>query len=108
MFLTPSRGWSWNYGQSEDSPMADQNSDDPFAPPDGTVMRPRPGAGRRTGGGTMGAPATGQSASRTYAASQTSYTGTTSVNLTEFLAGARNPIVQAAAPLLTLGARLSA
>jgi type VI secretion system protein ImpK len=37
---------------------------------------------------------------------QTSFSGS-SANLSDFLVGARNPIVQAAAPLLTLGARLS-
>ena len=36
--------------------MADQNSDDPFAPPDGTVMRPRPGAGRRKRGSLQSPP----------------------------------------------------
>src|SRR6266404_6286785 len=85
--------------------MADHNSDDPFAPPDGTVMRPRPGAGRRSAselGSSFGQPAP----RAVLPNAPPSFSGS-SANLAEFLTGARNPIVQAAAPLLTLGARLS-
>ena len=87
--------------------MPDHNSDDPFAPRDGTVMRPRPGAGRRSGSETVMGSSLGQPAPRVVLpGSATAYTGT-SGNLSDFLAGARNPIIQAGAPLLTLGARLS-
>jgi type VI secretion system protein ImpK len=87
--------------------MADHNSDDPFAPRDGTVLRPRPGAGRRSGGETTFGSSFAQPAPRTILPSPaTSVSGSTG-NLADFLVGARNPIVQAAAPLLTLSARLS-
>ncbi len=86
--------------------MSDHNSDDPFAPRDGTVLRPRPGAGRRTGGETSVGSPFGQPAPRTVIPPQTPH-APTGGNLSDFLSGARNPIVQAAAPLLTLGARLA-
>jgi type VI secretion system protein ImpK len=89
--------------------MADHNSDDPFAPRDGTVLRPRPGAGRRTGGETtFGTSFTHQPSPRTMVPNiaPTSFAGSAG-NLADFLVGARNPIIQAAAPLLTLCARLS-
>jgi type VI secretion system protein ImpK len=88
--------------------MPDHNSDDPFAPRDGTVLRPRPGAGRRTGTETSVGAGFGQPAPRVVVphAQQTSLSGS-SGNLSDFLVGARNPIIQAAAPLLILGARLS-
>jgi type VI secretion system protein ImpK len=87
--------------------MADHNSDDPFAPRDGTVLRPRPGAGRRSGGETSFGASFAQPAPRPLAPSApTSFSGQ-SGNLADFLVGARNPIIQAAAPLLTLGSRLS-
>jgi type VI secretion system protein ImpK len=86
--------------------MSDQNSDDPFAPRDGTILRPRPGGGRRAGGeNSAGSPFT-PAAQRTVPPPQTPYTPAAG-NLADFLSGARNPIIQAAAPLLTLGARLS-
>jgi type VI secretion system protein ImpK len=88
--------------------MADHNSDDPFAPRDGTVLRPRPGAGRRPGTEPSVGAGFGQPAPRVVIphGQQTSFSGS-SDNLSDFLVGARNPIIQAAAPLLTLGARLS-
>jgi type VI secretion system protein ImpK len=86
--------------------MSDQSSDDPFAPRDGTVLRPRPGAGRRPGGETSVGSPFAQPAPRTVMPAQAAYTPAAG-NLSDFLSGARNPIVQAAAPLLTLGARLS-
>jgi type VI secretion system protein ImpK len=87
--------------------MADQHSDDPFAPRDGTVMRPRPGAGRRSATEALAGAGLGQPAPRTVlTGSATTFSGS-SGNLADFLVGARNPIIQAAAPLLTLGARLS-
>jgi type VI secretion system protein ImpK len=96
--------------------MTDQNSDDPFAPPrDGTILRPRPGAGRRAGGaeGPAGYGTPQPPAGRTLlSGSQTTYGSSASAavgnaRITDFLIGARNPIVQAGAPLLTLGARLA-
>jgi type VI secretion system protein ImpK len=86
--------------------MADHNSDDPFAPRDGTVMRPRPGAGRRSGAETL-VGGLAQLSPRTVLPGATPAISGSSGNLADFLVGARNPIIQAAAPLLTLGARLS-
>jgi type VI secretion system protein ImpK len=87
--------------------MADQHSDDPFAPRDGTVMRPRPGAGRRSATETLVGASLGQPAPRTVLTGSTTMFSGSGGNLADFLVGARNPIIQAAAPLLTLGARLS-
>jgi type VI secretion system protein ImpK len=87
--------------------MADHNSDDPFAPRDGTVMRPRPGAGRRSGSETLVGSSLGQLSPRTVLTGSTTMASGSGGNLADFLVGARNPIIQAAAPLLTLGARLS-
>ncbi len=96
--------------------MTDPPSDDPFAPPrDGTILRPRPGAGRRgtapEGSAGFGAsqPPAGRtllSGSQASHGSATTY-GTGNARIADFLIGARNPIVQAGAPLLTLGARLA-
>jgi type VI secretion system protein ImpK len=87
--------------------MTEHNSDDPFAPRDGTVLRPRPGAGRRSGSETSFGSSFVQPTTRTLLPNApTSFSGS-SGNLSDFLVGARNPIIQAAAPLLTLGARLS-
>lgn len=87
--------------------MVDHNSDDPFAPRDGTVMRPRPGAGRRSGSEPFVGTSLGQPTPRTVLPGSTTMHSGSSGNLADFLVGARNPIIQAAAPLLTLGARLS-
>jgi type VI secretion system protein ImpK len=88
--------------------MVDGGPDDPFAPQDGTIMRPRPGAGRRTGqvpvpGGGTGASALQGSLHREpYIASSSS-----NASISDFIIGSRNPILQAAAPLLTLASRLA-
>jgi type VI secretion system protein ImpK len=87
--------------------MADHNSDDPFAPRDGTVLRPRPGAGRRTPGETLVGQPYGQPPPRQPGPGPSPSFAGSNANLGDFLVGARNPIVQAASPLLTLGARLS-
>lgn len=87
--------------------MADQHSDDPFAPRDGTVMRPRPGAGRRSASETLVGASLGQPAPRTVLTGSAATFSGSSGNLADFLVGAQNQIIQAAAPLLTLGARLS-
>jgi type VI secretion system protein ImpK len=87
--------------------MADQHSDDPFAPRDGTVMRPRPGAGRRSPSETLVGASLGQPAPRTVLTGSAATFSGSSGNLADFLVGAQNQIIQAAAPLLTLGARLS-
>jgi type VI secretion system protein ImpK len=99
--------------------MVDNNSDDPFAPPrDGTIMRPRPGAGRRSAPETAfratpvgmspgsGAGAFGPGFSVPLPSMTAGGSGS-SASIADFIIGARNPIVQAAAPLLTLGSRFA-
>lgn len=81
--------------------MAAGDNDDPFgAPRDGTVLRPRPGAGRAgrvepfiSPPGTVGA-TPGRRAEAAPA------------QLTEFEVGGANPLLQAATPLLALAGRL--
>lgn len=71
--------------------------DDPFTPPDATVMRPRPGAGKRGSVDSSGAfrpPVRPVSA------------GEPIVAAPQLVAGGLNPLVQAASPLLQLAGRL--
>jgi type VI secretion system protein ImpK len=83
--------------------MSDQPPDDPFAPRDGTVLRPRPGGARRPDTAPTGA-----STPVPRAPAQPPSPGAgPSAALEDFLAGARNPIVEAVAPLLLLAARLA-
>src|SRR5436190_157261 len=79
--------------------MTSRDDNDPFAPHKGTVMRPRPGAGRRpTPGSTMvGASAPGSS---------TGYREEYALPLGELPAIGLNPLLQAAVPLLVLAANL--
>src|SRR5882672_5192875 len=92
--------------------MVDNNTDDPFAPPEGTIMRPRPGAGRRTVGqtalalapATPGAPQSGLPGVG-IAAPPPAGSG---ASLADFIAGTDNPILQSAAALLLLAAKLGA
>ena len=120
--------------------MVDNNSDDPFALPEGTILRPRPGgAGRRTaaqptlrpaspGGSSpaQGFPFPGTVSIETPAAAgagvpagdslapggdslaDRSVAGRSVASLDDFVAGTDNPILQSAAPLLLLVARLGA
>ncbi|MGH8137948.1 MAG: type IVB secretion system protein IcmH/DotU [Steroidobacteraceae bacterium] len=87
--------------------MVDNNSDDPFAPRDGTIMRPRPGAGRRSAPETAVGPGAAPQGPRYSApnAPLQAFSGS-SAALSDFIVGARNPIIQSAAPLLTLASRL--
>jgi type VI secretion system protein ImpK len=72
--------------------------DDPFKPSDATVLRPRPGAGKRSGGDSGIMPAIRPAAPRA------------SVDAIppprEILAPGLNPLVQAASPLLLLAGQL--
>ncbi|HTV80434.1 MAG TPA: type IVB secretion system protein IcmH/DotU [Steroidobacteraceae bacterium] len=86
--------------------MAD--TDDPFAVPDGTVLRPRPGAGRRPaapGAGTAFSPSSAAPTRSSGAAG--AVVGGRAAPLTDFLGGSRNPILQSAAPLLSLASRFA-
>jgi type VI secretion system protein ImpK len=90
--------------------MSDDTPDDPFAPREGTVLRPRPGGGRRPAnefpGGTLGGAASPRPMAPAQPPGAAFPAGAGGVRLTDFASGARNPIVDAAAPLLTLAARL--
>jgi type VI secretion system protein ImpK len=98
--------------------MSKDNNDDPFAPPpDQTLMRPRPGAGRRAGSpaGAAPEPAAGAPPAGIPGAARAPAAGTPGAapavpgsgpSLGEFLTTGLNPLVQAAAPLLVLAGRL--
>jgi type VI secretion system protein ImpK len=75
------------------------DNDDPFAPRNGTVIRPRPGAGRRSSAETFISPANVATATERR-------TEPSPVQLGELSAGQINPLVQAATPLLALAGRL--
>jgi type VI secretion system protein ImpK len=75
--------------------------DDPFKPSDATVLRPRPGAGKRGSADFGAAPAP-----RPAAAPQPAYVEPMPPAAREFLAGGLNPLVQAATPLLLLAGQL--
>ena len=78
--------------------MANDNSNDPFAPRDGTVFRPRPGAGKR--GPDRVANFEPRTAPPTPDRAQTIGT------VRDFAAAGLNPLLQAASPLLILMGRL--
>ena len=102
--------------------MVDNNSDDPFALPEGTILRPRPGgAGRRIVAqpGTAAQPASRPAAAGVSFPSQGFPPPGTGIvegpatygagaSLDDFVTGTDNPILQSAAPLLLLVARLGA
>lgn len=102
--------------------MVDNNSDDPFAAPEGTILRPRPGgAGRRIVAqpGTVPQPTLRPAAPGASLPTQgVPLPGTgiadgfpapgSSASLDDFVAGTDNPLLQSAAPLLLLVARLGA
>ncbi len=76
--------------------------DDPSKPRDATVLRPRPGAGRRGSNEPVPPP---QQPRASVSASQT-YAEALPINARELLAAGLNPLVQAASSLLLLGATL--
>jgi type VI secretion system protein ImpK len=73
--------------------------DDPFKPADSTVLRPRPGAGKRGSGDSGVTP---------FRSPAPAYVDPipASAAAREFLAGGLNPLVQAASPLLLLAGQL--
>jgi type VI secretion system protein ImpK len=78
--------------------------DDPFAPADGTVLRPRPGGARKGPAEPRSEsprPGTPRPAPERAAAPATG-----NLAIGDFLAGGRNPILQAAAPLIAIASRL--
>ena len=74
------------------------DSDDPFKPSDATVLRPRPGAGKRGSGDVASPPRS--------SAPPTSYAEPISSAGRESLGTGLNPLVQAASPLLLLAGQL--
>ena len=86
--------------------MSIDDKDDPFAPPpDQTLMRPRPGAGRRPGSVPGAPPADPPSQPAPGRAPAPGPQGA-AASINEFLATGLNPLVQAATPLLVLAGRL--
>jgi type VI secretion system protein ImpK len=78
--------------------MSKDNTDDPFAPRDGTVFRPRPGAGKRAADRPSGV--------EPRAAMPPPGRAAMPGSLRDFSAAGLNPLVQAASPLLILMGRL--
>ncbi len=78
--------------------------DDPFAPADGTVMRPRPGGARRPAADAQNParPAPPPRGGQEYGPAPTP--GNLAVQ--DFISGGRNPILQAAGPLIAVASRL--
>src|SRR5262245_31343537 len=77
--------------------------DDPFAPADGTILRPKPG-GRR-GPAEPSRPDAPRAAPRVQDSAPMP-AGSGNLAVSDFLAGGRNPIVQAATPLIVIASRL--
>jgi type VI secretion system protein ImpK len=80
--------------------------DDPFAPRDATVLRPRPGAGRRGSDFPGTARPTSPPPRAPEFSSPSATAGRAGVGLEEFVGSSTNPLLAAAAPLLALAARL--
>jgi type VI secretion system protein ImpK len=86
--------------------MSIDDNDDPFAPPpDQTMMRPKPGAGRRPGS-VPGAPPADPPSQPAPAPGRAPAPQGAAASLNEFLTTGLNPLVQAATPLLVLAGRL--
>ena len=100
--------------------MVDNNSDDPFGLPEGTILRPRPGGvGRRVAAqsNTAAQPILRPAApGASFPLQGSVFPGATEglampgagASLDDFVAGTDNPLLQSAAPLLLLVARLGA
>jgi type VI secretion system protein ImpK len=89
--------------------MAQDNNDDPFAPRDQTMMRPKPGAGRRPGAATPtgpGEPAPNYQPAPAVPRGAAPAASGRAASMNEFLTTGINPLVQAATPLLVLAGRL--
>lgn len=89
--------------------MAENDNDDPFAPRDQTMMRPKLGAGRRPGAAPAApsaAPPSRQPAPPLPRGAAAAAGPARAASLNEFLTTGLNPLVQAAAPLLVLAGRL--
>jgi type VI secretion system protein ImpK len=78
--------------------------DDPFAPNDATILRPRPG--RRPGTPPPGPTPAGAGSQALPPPPPMRYAPTGGPSVDEFISAGRNPLVQAAVPLLVLAGRL--
>jgi len=89
--------------------MAQDNDDDPFSPRDRTMLRPKPGAGRRPGAAPP-APAAAPSYQPAPAlpprSGGSAAAPVRALSIDEFMTTGLNPLVQAATPLLVLAGRL--
>lgn len=74
--------------------------DDPFAPADGTILRPRPGGARRPTEQRV------DNARPPRPPAPAPVTSASNLAVADFLSGGSNPILQAAAPLITIASRL--
>ena len=84
-----------------------ESTDDPFAPPpDGTILRPRPGAGRRGQPASSPAGPVASGATTGLGPPPVQPSLGASQSLDEFVAASGNAILQAAAPLLMLATKL--
>jgi type VI secretion system protein ImpK len=88
--------------------MAQDNNDDPFAPRDQTMLRPKPGAGRRPGTTPPGSgePAPNYQPAPAVPRGAAPAAAGRAASMNEFLTTGINPLVQAATPLLVLAGRL--
>ena len=80
--------------------------DDPFKPSDATVLRPRPGAGRRGSGDSATFPAASSPAPGAPPGAVGGYSEPVSSAAREFLGLGLNPLVKAASPLLLLAGQM--
>ena len=88
--------------------MGKDSTDDPFAPRDATVFRPRPGAGKRSTErpGVPEPPRSGAPEPRAYSPSPGPSRQPAAAAVRDFSAAGLNPLLQAASPLLILMGRL--
>lgn len=88
--------------------MAQDNNDDPFAPRDQTMLRPKPGAGRRPGATPPGPgePAPNYQPAPAVPRGAAPAASGRAASMNEFLTTGINPLIQAATPLLVLAGKL--
>jgi len=84
------------------------DEDDPFAPAEGTIIRPKPGGGRRVGSDPRTQIPRAEPSRAREDPPEPLPRSVGRVELSEFISGGRNPILQAAAPLVAIAGRLQA
>jgi type VI secretion system protein ImpK len=80
--------------------------DDPFKPSDATVLRPRPGGGRRPGAGPSPQSGFAESPATAFGARPANYAEPVASAAQEWLGIGLSPLVRAASPLLLLAGQL--